>query len=48
VSLCRWGFEISYAQAASSVTHSLLLLPADQEVVRSAPPALRLPVHCHA
>ena len=31
------GFEVSYAQAMPSVTHSLLLLSADQDVELSAP-----------
>ena len=31
------GFEISSAQAMSSVAHSLLLLPSDQDVELSAP-----------
>jgi hypothetical protein len=42
------GFEVSYAQAMTTVTHSLLLLPADQDVELSAPSlAPCLPVCCH-
>ena len=33
------GFEVSYAQAMPSVTHSLLLLPADQDTELLAFPA---------
>ena len=42
------GFEVSYAQATPSVTHNLFLLPADQDVELSAPPAPCLPARCHA
>jgi hypothetical protein len=37
------GFEVPYAQATSSVAHSLLLLPADQDIELLASPA-----HCQA
>jgi hypothetical protein len=42
------GFEVSYAQAMPNVAHSLLLLPADQDVELWAPSAPRLPGHCHS
>ena len=42
------GFEVSYAQAMSSVAHSLLLLPVDQAVGILAPPTPCLPACCHA
>jgi hypothetical protein len=43
------GFEVSYAQATSSVAHSLLLLPVDPNVKLSAPSqALCLPASCPA
>jgi hypothetical protein len=41
------GFVVSYAQAMHSVTHSLLLLPVDQDVDLSAPSAPCLPTPCH-
>jgi hypothetical protein len=42
------GFEVSYAQAMPSMTHSLLLA-VDLDVELSAPsPAPCLPAHCHA
>ena len=42
------GFEVLYAQAIPSLAHSLLLLPADQDVELSAPsPAPCLPACCH-
>jgi hypothetical protein len=43
-----WGL-ISYAQSRPSVVHSLLLLPSNQDVERSALSlAPRLPGHSHA
>jgi hypothetical protein len=33
---CGVGFEVSYAQAMSSITHSLLPMPVDQDVELSA------------
>ena len=37
--VCHYGagFEVSYAQARPSAAHSLLLLPADQDVELSTP-----------
>lgn len=37
------GFEVSYAQAITSVVHSVLLLPPDQDVGPTGPPVLCLP-----
>ena len=43
------GFEVSYAQAPSSVEYSHLLLPGRQDIELSTPsPALCLPGHCCA
>ena len=42
------GFKVSYAQPIPSVAHSLLLLPADQDVELSASPVPYLPACCHA
>ena len=41
------GFQVIYAQAMPTAVHSLLLLPVDQDVELSAPPAPCLPAHCH-
>ena len=41
------GNEVSYTQALPSVEH-IFLLPVDQDVELSAPPAPRLPACCHA
>ena len=42
------NFEVSYAQAMTSVAHSPLLLPEDQDVELSAPSlALSLPTCCY-
>jgi hypothetical protein len=42
------GFEVSHAQALSSVIHSFFLLSTDQDVEPSAPLAPCLPLCCHA
>jgi hypothetical protein len=43
------GFEVCSAQALLSVAHSLLLLPADQDVEPLVPSlASGLPEHCQA
>jgi hypothetical protein len=43
------GFESFSAQAMPSVAHSLILLPADEDVELSVPsPAPCLPACCHA
>ena len=44
---CGESIEVSYAQAMLSVEHSILL-PLDQEVEPTAPPAPCLPAHCYA
>jgi len=46
-SLWRVGFEVSHAQGMFGVKPSLLL-PVDQDVELSAPPASCLPAHFHA
>ena len=47
VPLLGAGLQVSYAQALSSVAHSLLLLPSDEDVELSVPPAPCLPGRCH-
>ena len=47
--VCHHGvvFEISFDQAMSSVTHNLLLLPADQDVELSSPSSASCLPACH-
>jgi hypothetical protein len=42
------GFEVSNTQAIPSMTHSLLLLPVEQDVELLAPSAPYLTAPCHA